>query len=79
MNRQDNKEEVLCISIPAAERLLGVSRATAYQMARLKQLPVIKCGQRRWVVSKPALMRMLEDAGSGGCSHKNNGDASGGS
>jgi len=52
--------EPLCISIPAAGRLLGVSRQTAYSMARMKQLPVIRCGQRRLVVPLLALRRMLE-------------------
>ena len=54
--------ETLCISIPEAARLLGVSRNTGYEMARLGQLPVLKCGQRRLVVPKAALKRMLEEA-----------------
>ena len=52
--------EPLCISIPAAARILGVSRNTGYEMARLGQLPTIRCGQRRFVVPKAALMKMLE-------------------
>ena len=55
--------EALCIDIPTAGKMLGVSRATAYEMARLGQLPVIRCGARRMVVSLPALKRMLENAG----------------
>jgi excisionase family DNA binding protein len=54
--------ETLCISVPTAARLLGISRNTAYEMARLGQLPVLKCGQRRLVVPKAALKRMLEEA-----------------
>jgi len=57
---RDEAAELLCISIPAAGRLLGISRATAYEMARLGQLPVIRCGSRRLVVPMPALRRMLE-------------------
>jgi len=52
--------EPLCISVPAAAKMLGVSRNTGYEMARLGQLPTIKCGHRRLVVPKAALMRMLE-------------------
>ena len=51
----------LCISIPAAARMLGVSRNTGYEMARLGQLPIIRCGRRRLVVPKAALMKMLEE------------------
>lgn len=66
MSRKDqveDREQALCISIAAAGRLLGISRATAYEMVRLKQLPVIKCGQRRLMVPKAALLKMLEGAG----------------
>ena len=58
-----NDVEKLCIDIPTAGKMLGVSRATAYEMARLGQLPVIRCGERRMVVSLPALRRMLEEVG----------------
>jgi len=53
--------EPLCISVPAAARILGVSRNTGYEMARLGQLPTIRCGQRRLVVPKAALMKMLQE------------------
>jgi len=59
----DSLVEQLCIDIPTAGKMLGVSRATAYEMARLGQLPVIRCGARRMVVSLPALRRMLEGCG----------------
>jgi excisionase family DNA binding protein len=54
-------DETLCISVTAAAKLLGVSRNTGYEMARLGQLPTIKCGQRRLVVPKAALLKMLEE------------------
>ena len=63
MRTNDNQIEPLCIDIPTAGKMLGVSRATAYEMARLGQLPVIRCGARRMVVSLPALRRMLEEVG----------------
>ena len=55
--------ETLCISVTAAARMLGVSRNTGYEMARLGQLPTIRCGRRRLVVPKAALMKMLEEVG----------------
>jgi len=55
--------EPLCISVPEAARLLGVSRNTCYEMARLGQLPTIRCGQRRLVVPKAAFGKMLEERG----------------
>ena len=57
--------EPLCISVPTAARMLGVSRNTGYEMARLGQLPTIKCGQRRLVVPKAALMKMLQEVNQG--------------
>jgi len=72
MRTNDNKIESLCIDIPTAGKMLGVSRATAYEMARLGQLPVIRCGARRLVVSLPALRRMLEQVGQY-CSDDNGG------
>ncbi len=57
--------ESLCISVTAAARILGVSRNTGYEMARLGQLPTIKCGRRRLVVPKAALMKMLQGVNQG--------------
>lgn len=57
--------EILCISIPAAARRLGVSRGTGYLMARTGQLPVIRCGFRRLVVPMAALRKMLEGKNDG--------------
>jgi len=53
--------EPLCISVPAAAKMLGVSKNTGYEMARLGQLPTIRCGRRRLVVPKAALMKMLQE------------------
>jgi excisionase family DNA binding protein len=55
-------DETLFISVTAAAKMLGVSRNTGYEMARLGQLPTIKCGRRRLVVPKAALMKMLQEA-----------------
>jgi excisionase family DNA binding protein len=63
MARKDNLEpgETLCISVVAAARMLGVSRNTGYEMVRLGQLPTIRCGHRRLLVPKAALLKMLEE------------------
>lgn len=55
--------EKLVLTVPQAGELLGVSRAHAYLMVKQGLLPVLKLG-RRLVVPKPALMKMLENAGS---------------
>ena len=55
-------DDTLCISVTTAARMLGVSRNTGYEMVRLGQLPTIRCGQRRLVVPKAALMKMLQEA-----------------
>ena len=67
MAGKDNLEpgETLCISVTAAARMLGVSRNTGYEMARLGQLPTIRCGQRRLVVPRAALMKMLQEENQG--------------
>lgn len=64
-NRSKEQEEArisepLCISIPATAKLLGVSRNTAYTMARMGQIPVIRCGKRRLMVPIAALQKMLQ-------------------
>ncbi|MCL0103359.1 hypothetical protein M1O51_01880 [Dehalococcoidia bacterium] len=40
-------------------------------MARLKQLPIIRCGARRLVVPLPALRKMLEGQNDGAQPQKN--------
>jgi len=54
--------EKLVMSVPEAGEKLGISRTQAYLMVRRGVLPVIKLG-RRIVVPVPALMKMLENAG----------------
>lgn len=52
--------ERLCISVPEAAGLLGISRNSAYEMVKLGQLPTIRCGQRRLIVPMAAFNKMLE-------------------
>lgn len=49
----------LTLTIVEAARALGISRGTAYMLAKTGQLPVIRLGERRLVVPKIALERML--------------------
>ena len=56
---QDTKE-LLCISVTEAAKLIGVSRNTGYMMAKMGQLPIIRCGERRILVPMSALKRKLD-------------------
>lgn len=56
-------EQKLTMTVEAAGEALGVSRPHAYKLVRLGQMPgVIRLG-RRLVVSRLALMKFLENAG----------------
>ena len=60
-----NKER-LTMTIVEAGEALGISRATAYMLARTGQLPTIRLGERRLVVPRAALLKMLEGNGKTG-------------
>ena len=57
-----NKMERLTMTVEEAGEVLGISRATAYMLASTGQIPTIRLGERRLVVPKAALMKMLETA-----------------
>lgn len=65
-NQAADSPNCLCVTVSTASRLLGVSRSTVYEMCRLKQLRVIRCGQRRLMIPKAPLMRMLSGEGNDG-------------
>jgi hypothetical protein len=54
-------EETRTMSVPAAGRILGLSRNGAYEAARRGDLPTLRIGGRIFVV-KDALDRMLAAA-----------------
>jgi excisionase family DNA binding protein len=54
------QKESLVLTVVSAGRLLGVSRATAYKLAKNGQLPTLRLS-RRLVVPKAALERMLSE------------------
>ena len=51
------------LTIPEAAKLLGISRNTAYTVARregaLAGVPVIRVGQRRFILPRAALLAVL--------------------
>ena len=52
----------LTLTVEESAHLLGISRGLAYELARCGKLPVVRLG-RRLLVSKAALMKMLEEVG----------------
>ena len=58
------KSERLTMTVEEAGEALGISRATAYMLAKTGGIPVIRLGERRLVVPKIAIERMLAEAGS---------------
>jgi excisionase family DNA binding protein len=55
-------KERLTMTVKEAGEILGISRATAYMLANTGQIPIIRLGERRLVVPRAALMKMLERA-----------------
>ena len=49
----------LCITVPEAAAMLGLSRNFAYDLVKQKQLPVVKFG-KRLLIPRAALEKMLE-------------------
>ena len=62
--RQAAKDNRLCITVPEAAEMLGISRNFAYELVKRKQLPVIKFG-KRLLIPRIALEKMLEKEISG--------------
>jgi excisionase family DNA binding protein len=56
--------EKLVYTIDETASKLGLSRATAYSLAREGRIPAIRISERRLVVPKVALEKMLAEAGS---------------
>jgi excisionase family DNA binding protein len=53
--------EKLTYSIPEAAKILGISRNLGYELARRGELPgVIHLGEKRMVVSKSAIQKLIE-------------------
>ena len=57
-----NTDVKLTLSVEEAAKLLGIGRSLAYELARTGELPVVKFGRKRLLVSRRALEKMLSDA-----------------
>ena len=53
-------KEVETVKVSEAARVLGISRATAYNLAHTGELPGVRRLGSRWVVSKRLLEEFLE-------------------
>jgi len=54
--------ERLCLTVPEAASMLGISRNFAYELVKRQELPVIKFG-KRLLIPRAALAKMLEKVG----------------
>lgn len=63
-------DEPLALSVKAAAKILGLSRASAYEAIRIGQIPSLRFG-KRIVVPCAALNRMLSQAGDCKLEHNN--------
>lgn len=63
MVRSESEEglEALVIGVPAAGRLLGCSRATAYSLVHRGVIPSIRLGVRKLVVPRARLLRLIDE------------------
>ena len=60
------KSERLTMTIEECAEALGICRATAYMLARQGSLPgCIRLGDKRFIVSRVALLKFLETGGKG--------------
>ncbi|MDP2948182.1 MAG: helix-turn-helix domain-containing protein [Chloroflexota bacterium] len=62
MIANSERVEKLTYTVEECAAVLGISRATAYALAKEGRLPVIRISERRLVVPKAALQRMLDSA-----------------
>jgi len=57
------QKERLTMTVEETAEALGISRATAYSLAREGRLPVIRISDRRLIVPVKAIEKMLAEAG----------------
>ncbi len=53
-------EKRLCLTVPEAAELLGISRNFAYELVKRGELPVMRFG-KRLIIPRAALERKLEE------------------
>jgi len=57
--RHADLDKRLCITVPEAAEMLGISRNFAYELVKRGQIPVIEFGKRK-LIPRVALMKLLE-------------------
>lgn len=55
----ENRVEKLTVSVEEAAGILGISRGTAYQLAKEGRLPAIRISDRRIIIPRKALEELL--------------------
>ena len=60
--RHDALDKRLCVTVPEAAAMLGISRNFAYQLVREGKLPSIRFG-KRILIPIAALTKMVEEGG----------------
>ena len=66
VQKDTNQVQRMTMTVEEAGKTLGISRATAYALARQGRLPAIRISDRRLVVPVKLLMAMLENEASKG-------------
>ena len=54
--------ETPTMSLPEFAKVMGISRSLAFKLAASGEIPVIRLGEKRMVVSTAVVVRMLGDA-----------------
>lgn len=54
-----NTDNRLCITVPEAAKMLGISRNFAYDLVKRHKIPVIELGKRK-LIPRVGLEKMLE-------------------
>jgi excisionase family DNA binding protein len=60
---ETKESEKLVYTIEECSQRLGISKGTAYSLAREGRLPIIRISDRRLIVPKVAIEKMLSEAG----------------
>jgi excisionase family DNA binding protein len=55
-----NEDERATVTVDQAARILGIGRAAAYEAVRAGRIPSVRISERRIVIPKRALDRLLD-------------------
>lgn len=62
MMEQEQEPQRATLTVTQAARVLGISRAAAYEAVKTGRLPSLRLSERRIVVPRRALERLLDSA-----------------